>query len=238
MPRVFAALLCVALVQTAAFAAQDPLTPDQHLAEARQLISSLASAASSPAGQAIAALQRDFNDFASAYLSQAGGGTAAAAPPATGPTDWRSKYLLVESDVTALIGPANTQPQTGTLDAATVERLQQFRQHLAAIYATAASPQQPQAAAPTQSAPSGDAAANRSATGDVDHSAAIALLDRMQALIDAALSGKPLGDAAAPVGTSGASSSGGSKAGKVTIDRAALDEMRAEITQIRLMLGR
>jgi hypothetical protein len=305
---VLAALLSVAFLQGAAAAAQDPLTPEQHLEQARQLIASMP-AGQSPADQAVATLQRDFNDFASAYLtpSQANGATMPAAPatapaasaapaagaappaaPASGRTDWRSKYLLVESDLTALIGPPNAPPQTVSLDAATVARLQQARQHLGAFYAatigardgnpvahtgpdqsgapvppTGAAPQAapraqaeagvqqaaagstqaaagstPAAAGSTQAAAGSTQAAAGStpaaAAKDVDHSAAIALLDRMQAVVDGALSGKPVSGTPTAVGTSGSTS----KAGKVTIDRSALDEIRAEITQIRLMLGR
>ena len=81
------------------------------------------------------------------------------------------------------------------------------------------------------------------AAKDVDHSAALVLLDRMQALIDEALSGKKPTKKPAAVGTSGtanngSASSGLSGSGKVTLDRAALDEIRAEIAQIKTMLQR
>jgi predicted NBD/HSP70 family sugar kinase len=57
---------------------------------------------------------------------------------------------------------------------------------------------------------------------------AIVLLDRIQALVDEALAEKNRA-----VGTTGKTSD---KPGKVTIDRAALDEIRAEVSQLKTML--
>ena len=67
-----------------------------------------------------------------------------------------------------------------------------------------------------------------------DNATALALLDRIQKIIDDTLAGKPFvkGDA---VGTSGSLED---KAGKVTIDRAALDELRAEVSMLKTMLRR
>jgi hypothetical protein len=63
-----------------------------------------------------------------------------------------------------------------------------------------------------------------------DHSTALMLLDRVATLLDAALNDKSTKTKA--VGTSGSSEGGA----KVVIDRAALDEIRAEVAQIRLLL--
>jgi len=83
------------------------------------------------------------------------------------------------------------------------------------------------AQAPTQApAPS----ATPSAT-DTDHGTALMLLDRVAAVLDAAIKGKSTESGA--VGTSG--SDDGTV--KVVVDRAALDEIRAEIAQIRLLLN-
>jgi hypothetical protein len=81
------------------------------------------------------------------------------------------------------------------------------------------------------------------AAKDLDHSTALMLLDRMQALIEDALSGKKptKKSETGAVGTGGTvknASSGIPGSGKVTMDRAALDEMRAEIAQIKTMLQR
>jgi hypothetical protein len=80
---------------------------------------------------------------------------------------------------------------------------------------------------------------------DVDHSAALMLLDRMQTLIDEALSGKKPakkseagGVATSGTVNNGSASSGIQGSGKVMMDRAALDEIRAEIAQIKTMLQR
>jgi hypothetical protein len=65
---------------------------------------------------------------------------------------------------------------------------------------------------------------------DTDHSTVLVLLDRIDAVLDAAVKGKrPKAEA---VGTSESDEA----AVKVVIDRAALDEIRAEIAQIKLML--
>ena len=62
----------------------------------------------------------------------------------------------------------------------------------------------------------------------------------MQSLVDGALSGKtkPKAKEGGAVGTSGKTDAGLPGSGKVTVDRATLDEIRAEIAQIRTMLQR
>ena len=75
---------------------------------------------------------------------------------------------------------------------------------------------------PTPSAPQ--------SSSDTDHGTALMLLDRVAAVLDAAISGKNAKSGA--VGTSGSDDG----TAKVVIDRAALDEIRAEIAQIRLLL--
>lgn len=66
---------------------------------------------------------------------------------------------------------------------------------------------------------------------DTDHGTALVLLDRVATVLDAAINGKSTKSGA--VGTSG--SDDGTV--KVVVDRAALDEIRAEIAQIRLLLN-
>jgi hypothetical protein len=68
------------------------------------------------------------------------------------------------------------------------------------------------------------------AATNTDPSTALMLLDRVATLLDAALNDKSTKPKA--VSTSGSSEGGG----KVVIDRAALDEIRAEVAQIRLLL--
>jgi hypothetical protein len=84
------------------------------------------------------------------------------------------------------------------------------------------------------------------AATDIDHRTALMLLDRMQALVEAALTGKKptkKSESGGAVGTSGtmtneSASSGIAGSGKVTIDRASLDEILAEIAQIKTTLQR
>jgi hypothetical protein len=66
---------------------------------------------------------------------------------------------------------------------------------------------------------------------DTDRGTAVMLLDRVAAVLDAAIDGKST--------TSGTVGTGGSddRTVKVVVDRAALDEIRAEIAQIRLLLN-
>ena len=83
------------------------------------------------------------------------------------------------------------------------------------------------AQAPTQ-APTPSATPS---AADTDHGTALMLLDRVATVLDAAINGKSTKSGA--VGTSG--SNDGTV--KVVVDRAALDEIRAEIAQIRLLLN-
>jgi len=86
---------------------------------------------------------------------------------------------------------------------------------------------QPPAAPTTQTLPEAPAAP---VARDTDHSTALVLLDRIETVLDAAVQGKST--KAEAVGTSG--SDDGTL--KVVINRAALDEIRAEIAQIKVML--
>jgi len=98
--------------------------------------------------------------------------------------------------------------------------------------------------APTPTPTTPDAAAPTVRQADPDRKTALMLLDRIASLIDEALegtsgtsgkSGKSDKSSSKAVGTSGSLVE---KAGKVTVDRAALDEIRAEVAQIKLMLQR
>ena len=95
--------------------------------------------------------------------------------------------------------------------------------------------------APTPTPTTPDAAVPTVPRADPDRKTALMLLDRIGSLIDEALegtsgkSGKSDKSSSKAVGTSGSLVE---KAGKVTVDRAALDEIRAEVAQIKLMLQR
>jgi hypothetical protein len=141
-------------------------------------------------------------------------------------TEWRAKYTMVDNTVLGLIGSTtNAAPSDGgtpgaatgvaNLDATVRGQLQEFRSQLQMFYAR----QMGQAPQPTPSTTSNGA--------DV-------LLDRMASIIDDALAGRP--GTSRAVGTSGAKGSLAS-AGMVTIERQQLDEIRAEIAQLRAMLN-
>ena len=95
--------------------------------------------------------------------------------------------------------------------------------------------------APTPTPTTPNAAARTVPQADPDRKTALMLLDRIESLVDEALegpsvkSGKSDKSSSKPVGTGGSLVE---KAGKVMVDRAALDEIRAEVAQIRLMLQR
>jgi hypothetical protein len=67
--------------------------------------------------------------------------------------------------------------------------------------------------APAMTAPSA-----QSSAGDTDHGTAIVLLDRIQKVLDTAVDEKK------------------SKDGPISIDRGLIDEMRAELTQVKMTL--
>jgi len=85
---------------------------------------------------------------------------------------------------------------------------------------------------PTPTTPNATTPAVPSPTGD--GSTALALLDRIGQIIDDALAERPSSKSGA-VATSGSLEG---KAGKVTVDRAALDELRAEVSMLKAMLRR
>jgi hypothetical protein len=256
-------------------------TPQQHLEEARKLLHDTAVPPDSDAAKRLSSLQQNFADFAGAYLMQERAGTtepsdaAGAARP-----DWRSRYLVVEADLTTLLGPPNAPEvvagMTG-LDAQARDRLRQVRTHLQTFYAatmgsregnpvahtgsapneqapvvpTAAAPQTPPATRATPEAADSALAATTAATQEtparprdqpttptagIDPATALLLLDRIQSILDEAVKGESPTSVTA-IGTSGTSGGNRSAAGgKVTIDRGLLDEIRAELSQIRALL--
>ena len=253
------AVLVAALAWSSSVLAQ--ATAQEPLTQARQLLGTIAAPPQSESGRLIAVLKRDFTDFAATYLTRpsnvpvgttgAVGTTGVAAPQA----DWRAKYRQVEADLAALLGPASgAQPSSGgvALDPATRSQLETVRSHLQLFYAATMSapdanpvahtgvPQTTQAqapaatrppVAPTAEAPQTPPAASAqpaagaagSPPGAVNHGMpqvetdlgmALTLLDRMQRILD---------DATADPG-------------KVKLTRGDIDEIRAEIQQIRSML--
>ena len=253
---VAAAALAMSSAVLAQTAAQEPLT------QATQLVAAIAAPPQSDAGRLIATLKQDFSDFAAAYRTTAGPaptgtagavGTSGVSDPSR--SDWRAKYGRVEADLAALLGPptgAPPSPAAGVaLDQATRSQLEMVRSHLQLFYVatmsapdgnpvahtgapqtatpqgaasrppvapTGEAPQMPPAAAPQSAgaaAGSAVAAANtRLPQVETDLGMAMTLLDRMQRILDDAIA----------------------EPGKLKLDRGSVDEMRAEIEQIRSML--
>lgn len=93
-------------------------------------------------------------------------------------------------------------------------------------------------------APTVPSAVPASPGSNIDADGAAALLERIDVLVNAALGDKQAAEKAKadkgdkPVGTSGVlpGVSSKSSAGRVTVDRAALDELLAEVQQLRSML--
>jgi len=85
---------------------------------------------------------------------------------------------------------------------------------------------------PTQAPATPDSPQPPAARGDLDTSTARALLDRVEAIVNDALHQK---SSSKPVGTSGKLED---KAGKVTVDRAALNEILAEVSLLKTMIRR
>ena len=212
--------------------------------------------------QDFAALDAAFN---SQLLNGPAGNTAPGAMSAGEEKDWRLRYSSVESDPRDLIGtdPANAvggqPPATGAadLDPRMREQLQQFRTALQTFYAGTLGPSQPNAvsqppAAPPAAVPSAGmaertapagspattVAADLHATSDV-----LALLNRIEDIVNDALKktpvtayAKPTPSSSTPVGTTGSVSIAGAASNKVTIERDKLDEIRAEVQQLKAIL--
>jgi hypothetical protein len=266
-------------------AAAGAQTPNQHLEAVRNLLRDAPAPPDEEAAKRIAALQQDFAEFASEYLMQ---GSSRATPEPVEPAgarqaSWRTRYLLVEADLTALLGPADAPvAASGTprLDPELRDRLQQIRTHLQTFYAatiqaregnpvahtgsaprtgttanaqtpvalTAAAPQTPPpvrmnpdapdagvgaTSVKPQTAPQQDPAVPP--TVGIDPATALALLDRIQSILEGAAKGESP-TSVAPIGTSGTTGGKAAASGKVTLDRALFDEIRAELTQIRALL--
>jgi hypothetical protein len=227
------------------------VTPTEALNQATQMLAAVPSAPSAGVDQ-IAALRQDFTDFASAYLAgpatpaTATAGAVGTSGRSDAPGDWRAKYQRVEADLRALLGPVGGGAPTVALDPDTRARLDGVRSQLQMFYAatlsqpdgnpvahtgapppsstgTPAAPRPP--VAPTGEAPqttptqttttqATPSAGNRISQVDTEWGTAIAMLDRVERILDDATK----------------------EPGKINIDRASIDEIRAEIGQIRTML--
>ena len=204
-------------------------TPESYLTEATRLLANLAASASADTVKAIAPLRADFDDLASAYLAQtkrAAGvegaigtsGTSSAPTDARSGGDWRNLYATVERDFTAVLPRINGDAR---------RQMELAHQNLQLFYTATLGPApgaNPVAhtgadgVAPTAAAPQTAPIQPAPGSVDPDRATILMLLERIEKL------------AADPLNAG--------KDGKVTIDRAALDEIVAEIAQIKTMLRR
>jgi hypothetical protein len=251
------AIVLTALAASSSVHAQQ-VDPAEALNQATQMLAAVPSAPSTGVEQ-IAALRTDFADFASAYLAGPGTsvtGTAGAVGTSgrSAPADWRAKYQRVEADLGALLGPVGGGASIVPLDPDTRARLDGVRSQLRMFYAATMSqpdgnpiahtgaPQTSSTGAPVAPrppvAPTGEApqttaaqatppaggsgsptsalpsAGNRNSQVDTEWGTALAMLDRVERILNDATK----------------------EPGKINIDRASIDEIRAEIAQVRTML--
>ena len=245
------AVVVAALAWSSSVVAQTP--SEEPLTKAKALLAGVSAPPQSEAARLIATLKRDFTDFAAAYLTPPSNvavgttGVAGASGPEASRTDWRPKYFQVEADLASLLDTASTTPSASgiAIDPSTRAKLENLRSQLQLFYAAtlsapAANPvahtggaqaAPPQAAAasgppiaPTAEAPqtAPQPAAGAATPGanrplpqvETDLGMALTLLDRMQRILDEATADP----------------------GKVKLDRGDVDEIRAEIGQIRAML--
>jgi hypothetical protein len=134
--RSMTALIVTALLMATSARAQTPQTPQQALDAAAAQLRGVSAAPKTEAGRQIETLQRDFAEFMSAYAQRET--RDAAGSSASSDANWRTKYLIVEADLTTLIGPANAPASGGLpgLDGRTRATLQQARTRLGTFYAS------------------------------------------------------------------------------------------------------
>ena len=223
--------------QAALTPVQIPPMAQQYLASAIDALNGVdTSALRGETASGVVAVRQDFERMRAALTN----------PGANG--DWRTAYSAVERDLSTLLQPAGGQPGASpgapqgspmALDTVTRGSLELFRTNLAlfqqSMPAAPANPGAPAAGTPTQSGAQNPPAQT---TSSLNASGAGALLDRIDAIVSAALGNKPTPPPDTAVGTAGKVPSVDKKSssGKVTIDRAALDEILAEVRQLKVML--
>ena len=222
----------LSLTLTLMLAQQPPVaTPESYLAEATRLLASIDSAAKAETVKTIAPFRADFDKLTAAYLAQkdrsaASGVAGAVGTSGTGSApadlraggDWRTQYAAVEQDFATVLQQADPE---------TRRQLDAVRQHLQLFYTATLGQTRdgdPVArtgaagAPPTAAAPQTPSMERTPGAVDPDRATTLMLLDRMEKLASEPLSA--------------------GKDGKVAIDRSVLDEIIAEIGQIKAMLRR
>jgi hypothetical protein len=151
-------------------------------------------------------------------------GAAEASPPTAAEADWRMRYAVVDGDLLVLLGPATNSATTGAVavNPEIRSRLQEFRSRMQQFRQQAGG-QTPGTTPTAGNATPPAGGQTTSETRVVDSASARTLLDRIQQTINKALAEGGKGDTT-------------KSAGKVLINRADLDEILAEVAQLRVMV--
>jgi hypothetical protein len=221
-------VLSLMLVTLMAVQPAPDATPESYLTEAARLLANLSTPSNADTAKLIASLRTDFDDLAAAYLAQTnrktgvegavGTSGSASAPSDARSGDWRPHYATVERDFTTVLPRADGDAR---------RQLEMAHHNLQLFYTATLGPTRDanpvahvgaDGVAPTAAAPQTEPIQRPPGSVDPDRATMLMLLERMEKLAtDSLKSGKD---------------------GKITIDRSALDEMIAEIGQIKAMLRR
>ena len=220
--RTLAALAIVALPNVAigqtptAGAAAQPNPAAEHLSAARRSLNKVLNAPA-PSGDAFKRL----TELKTEYI-------ALERAASTASPEWATHYAAIDKLVTELIGAPSVSREAGAvgtsgtagtpasrgLDPGIAANLQEFRTHLTAFSAAMSPAPAPAAASPPASASTSPPASAPASSGDVS---LVTQVDQVIALVDAALAAN-----AQPAG------------GTIAIDRSALEQMKAQLEQIKL----
>ena len=221
--RTLAALAIVTLPNVAigqtptAGAAAQPNPAAEHLSAARRSLNKVLNAPA-PSGDAFKRL----TELKTEYI-------ALERAASTASPEWATHYAAIDKLVTELIGAPSVSREAGAvgtsgtagtpasrgLDPGIAANLQEFRTHLTAFSAAMSpAPAPAPAASPPASASTSPPASAPASSGDVS---LVTQVDQVIALVDAALAAN-----AQPAG------------GPISIDRSALEQMKAQLEQIKL----
>ena len=221
--RTLAALAIVTLPNVAigqtptAGAAAQPNPAAEHLSAARRSLNKVLNAPA-PSGDAFKRL----TELKTEYI-------ALERAASTASPEWATHYAAIDKLVTELIGAPSVSREAGAvgtsgtagtpasrgLDPGIAANLQEFRTHLTAFSAAMSpAPAPAPAASPPASASTSPPASAPASSGDVS---LVTQVDQVIALVDAALAAN-----AQPAG------------GTIAIDRSALEQMKAQLEQIKL----
>jgi hypothetical protein len=211
--------LTAIFVLAAAVVVGGQANPQQYLNDARSALDSVPTTGlSEDNAKTLADVRRDFASLETAYRAPEKAPSRSAAQQAS--SDWQRVYAAVQTDL--ILATDTRGPGKGRFDRFQAALEKFYNAAIDRAIASATAPQ-PQTTSVSTACPSVAPSVAAEAT---------VLLDRIQTLVDDALNGKATGD---PV----AAKSGVKElreAGRVSIERTALDEILAEVGMLRLML--